>query len=330
MYYPILIKSIDFPIFKAISEASETLNVHSYVIGGYVRDHMIGRKSKDVDIVTDGNGIELANLVAQKLKIKKVNIFKTFGTAMFMWDDWQIEFVGARKESYTSHSRNPIVSVGTIEEDQDRRDFTINAMAISLQKADYGFLIDPFNGSADLEKGIIRTPLDPDITFSDDPLRMMRAVRFSTQLGFEILPETLDSIKKNAHRIEIVTMERIIEELNKIVMSNIPSKGFYLLDATGLLGLIFPTFVKLKGAEFVEGKGHKDNFRHTLEVLDRIAPNTHNLWLRWSALLHDIGKPSTKRFDQQLGWTFHGHEFRGMKMVPAIFNQLRLPMNEKM
>ncbi len=325
-----LVKSIEGLVFRKISEAAALLNTDAFVIGGFVRDQFLGRVSKDLDIVTSGDGIELANKAAELLKVKKVSVFKTFGTAMFMYNDWQVEFVGARKESYNPDSRNPDVSPGTIKDDQNRRDFTINALAISLQKSDYGQLIDPFDGVNDLNLKIIRTPTDPDITFADDPLRMMRAIRFAAQLNFKILPETLEAITRNASRISIITMERISDELNKIVMTEKPSVGFYLLDETGLLDLIFPVFTALKGAEFVDGKGHKDNFKHTLEVLDRIAPNTDNLWLRWSALLHDIAKPATRRFDPQTGWTFHSHEFKGMKMIPAIFAQLRLPLNEKM
>ena len=325
-----LVKSIEGLVFRKISEAAALLNTDAFVIGGFVRDQFLGRESKDMDIVTSGDGIELANKAAELLKVKKVSIFKTFGTAMFMYNDWQVEFVGARKESYNPDSRNPDVSPGTIKDDQNRRDFTINALAISLQKADYGQLIDPFDGVNDLNLKIIRTPTDPDITFADDPLRMMRAIRFAAQLNFKILPETLEAITRNASRISIITMERVSDELNKIVMTEKPSVGFYLLDETGLLDLIFPVFTALKGAEFVDGKGHKDNFKHTLEVLDRIAPNTDNQWLRWSALLHDIAKPVTRRFDPQTGWTFHSHEFKGMKMIPAIFAQLRLPLNEKM
>jgi len=326
----VLAESVESLLFKKIAEAATLLHTDAFVIGGFVRDQLLGRASKDVDIVTSGDGIELATKVAELLKVKKVSVFKTFGTAMFMHHDWQIEFVGARKESYSSDSRNPQVMPGTIKDDQDRRDFTINALAISLQKDDFGQLIDPFNGVEDLNLKIIRTPLNPDITFTDDPLRMMRAIRFAAQLNFQILPETLEAITRNASRISIITMERISDELNKIVMTEKPSFGFYLLDKTGLLELIFPVFTALKGAEYVDGKGHKDNFRHTLEVLDRIAPNTDNLWLRWSALLHDIAKPVTRRFDSQTGWTFHGHEFKGMKMIPSIFTQLRLPLNEKM
>jgi poly(A) polymerase len=325
-----LVKSVEGPVFKKIAEAATLLNTDAYVIGGFVRDLLLDRPSKDIDVVTSGDGIELDGIVAELLKIKKVSVFKTFGTAMFMYHDWQVEFVGARKESYNSNSRNPEVAPGTIADDQNRRDFTINALAISLQQVDFGQLIDPFHGVNDLNSKIIRTPLDPDITFADDPLRMMRAIRFAAQLDFRILPETLDAITRNAHRISIISMERISEELNKIILTKKPSVGFYLLDETGLLNLIFPVFTALKGAEYVEGKGHKDNFKHTLEVLDRIAPNTNDLWLRWAALLHDIAKPVTRRFDQQLGWTFHGHEFKGMKMIPSIFAHLRLPLNEKM
>jgi len=325
-----LVKSVEGPVFKKIAEAATLINTDAYVIGGFVRDLILDRPSKDLDIVTSGDGIELASKVAELLKIKKVSVFKTFGTAMFMYHDWQVEFVGARKESYKSDSRNPQVLPGTIADDQNRRDFTINALAISLQKADFGQLIDPFHGVDDLNNKILRTPLDPDITFADDPLRMMRAIRFAAQLDFRILPETLDAITRNASRISIISMERVSEELNKIILTKKPSVGFYLLDKTGLLDLIFPVFTALKGAEYVEGKGHKDNFKHTLEVLDRIAPNTSDLWLRWAALLHDIAKPVTRRFDQQQGWTFHGHEFKGMKMIPSIFAHLRLPLNEKM
>lgn len=330
MEIELLSKGSGRKLFKVISEAALLLETEAFVIGGFVRDLLLERPCKDLDIVTSGDGIELANKVAELLKVKKVSVFKTFGTAMFMYHDWQVEFVGARKESYNSNSRNPLVSPGTIEDDQNRRDFTINALAISLQQGSYGKLIDPFNGVEDLHSKIIRTPLNPDVTFSDDPLRMMRAIRFASQLGFRILPETLDSISRNASRISIISMERISEELNKILLTSKPSTGFYLLDETGLLELIFPTLTALKGAEFVDGKGHKDNFRHTLEVLDRIAPNTDNLWLRWAALLHDIAKPVTRRFDPVLGWTFHGHEFKGMKMIPSIFSRMRLPLNEKM
>jgi len=325
-----LAKRVDHPLFKKISEAAAILDTQAFVIGGYVRDAILNRACKDVDIVTSGDGILLANQAADLLKVKKVSFFKTFGTAMFMYHGWQIEFVGARKESYSSDSRKPSVVPGTIEDDQDRRDFTINALAISLQADDYGRLIDPFHGIEDLERKIIRTPLDPDITFSDDPLRMIRAIRFAAQLGFGIFDETMEAISRNAVRIRIISMERVSEELNKMIMAEKPSIGFNLLDKTGLLDLVFPQLSSLKGAEFVDGKGHKDNFRHTLEVLDRIAPNTGNLWLRWAALLHDIAKPATRRFDPLTGWTFHGHEFKGMKMIPSIFSHLKLPLNEKM
>lgn len=325
-----LAKSVDHPLFKKISEAAALLDIQAFVIGGYVRDALLHRVCKDVDIVASGDGILLANQAAALLKVKKVSVFKTFGTAMFMYHGWQIEFVGARKESYSSDSRKPSVSPGTIEDDQDRRDFTINALAISLQANDYGKLIDPFHGVDDLKGKIIRTPLDPDITFSDDPLRMVRAIRFATQLGFGIIAETMEAISRNAGRIRIISMERVSEELNKMIVSEKPSIGFYLLDKTGLLDLVFPQLTALKGTEYVDGKGHKDNFMHTLEVLDRIAPNTDNLWLRWAALLHDIAKPATRRFDPLTGWTFHGHEFKGMKMIPSIFGHLKLPLNEKM
>ncbi len=317
-------------LLKVISESAQLLGTEAFVIGGFVRDSIMGRSCKDIDVVTTGNGIELAQKTADLLNVKKVSVFKTYGTAMFMYKDWQVEFVGARKESYTSDSRNPVVAPGSIEDDQNRRDFTINALALSLQPADFGQLIDPFHGVDDLNAKVIRTPLDPDITFTDDPLRMMRAIRFATQLNFTILPETFEAIKRNAERIGIISMERVSEELNKIIMSEKPSKGFYLLDEAGLLQLIFPVFTALKGAEYVDGKGHKDNFKHTLEVLDRIVPHTDNLWLRWSALLHDIAKPVTRRYDPKTGWTFHGHEFRGMKMIPSVFSHLRLPLNEKM
>ena len=317
-------------LLKVISESAQLLGTEAFVIGGFVRDSIMGRSCKDIDIVTTGNGIELAQKAAGLLGVKKVSVFKTYGTAMFMYKDWQVEFVGARKESYTSDSRNPVVAPGTIEDDQNRRDFTINALALSLQPADFGQLIDPFHGVEDLDAKMIRTPLDPDITFTDDPLRMMRAIRFATQLNFTILPETFEAIKRNAERIGIISMERISEELNKIIMSEKPSKGFYLLDEAGLLQLVFPVFTALKGAEYVDGKGHKDNFKHTLEVLDRIVPHTDNLWLRWSALLHDIAKPVTRRYDPKTGWIFHGHEFKGMKMIPSVFSHLRLPLNEKM
>jgi poly(A) polymerase len=318
-------------IFQEISKAAGQMQLETYVIGGFVRDIYLKRKSKDIDIVTVGSGIELAKKVAENLKNKpQVHIFKNFGTAMIKYKDLEIEFVGARKESYQIDSRKPVVENGTLEDDQNRRDFTINALALGLNESNFGELIDPFNGIDDLKHKIIRTPLNPDITFSDDPLRIMRAIRFSTQLGFEIQAETLQSISKNRERINIISGERIIEELNKIMMSEKPSVGFKLLEETGLLKIIFPELLQLKGVEKMNGVGHKDNFHHTLEVLDRIVPFTDNLWLRWSALLHDIAKPSTKKFVEGQGWTFHAHNFVGVKMIPGIFKRLKLPLNEKM
>ncbi len=324
-------KNLKLKIFQEISRISDINKVETYVIGGFVRDLYLNRNSKDIDIVVVGSGIELAKLVAAALRNKpQVNVFKNFGTAMIKYKDLEIEFVGARKESYQRNSRKPLVENGTLEDDQNRRDFTINALALGLNSRNYGRLVDPFNGMEDLENKVIRTPLDPDITFSDDPLRMMRAIRFSTQLGFEIQAETLQSVSKNKERINIVSGERIIDELNKIMMSDKPSVGFKLLEETGLLKIIFPELLQLKGVERVNGIGHKDNFYHTLEVLDRIAPNTDNLWLRWSALLHDIAKPVTKKYIDGQGWTFHAHNFIGVKMVPGIFKRLKLPLNEKM
>ncbi len=318
-------------IFQVISEAADSLEQETYVIGGYVRDLYLNRPSKDIDVVTVGSGIELAKEVAKRLQLRSgVNVFKNFGTAMLKYKNMEVEFVGARKESYQRNSRKPIVENGTLEDDQNRRDFTINALALGLNKSNFGFLTDPFNGLNDLQKKIIKTPLEPSITFSDDPLRMMRAIRFSTQLGFEIQPETLLAIEKNRERIKIVSAERIIEELNKIVMAPVPSIGFKLLEETGILEIIFPELVQLKGVEKVKGITHKDNFYHTLEVLDRICPNTENLWLRWSALLHDIAKPATKKFIDGQGWTFHAHNFVGVKMIPRIFRRMKLPLNEKM
>lgn len=319
------------PLFRKVAAAAAGLNVPVYVVGGYVRDIFLGRLSGDIDFVVVGDGVEVASRFASTLKgHHKVNIFRNFGTAMVNCDDYQLEFVGARRESYRPESRKPEVENGTLEDDQKRRDFTINALAISLNEKDYGTLIDPFSGLNDLENKLIRTPLEPDITFSDDPLRMMRAIRFAAQLGFSIVPETMTSIRNNRERIRIVSGERISEELNKIILSIKPSVGFRLLDEAGLLEIIFPQFIALKGAETKDGKGHKDNFYHTLEVLDRIAPNTNDLWLRWAALLHDIGKPATRRYSAETGWTFHGHEVKGSRMVPQIFRQLRLPLNEKM
>ena len=326
-----MIKKLQHNIFREISKAADQMQLETYVIGGFVRDIYLNRKSKDIDIVTVGSGIELAKKVADNLKNKpQVNVFKNFGTAMLKYKDLEIEFVGARKESYQSDSRKPVVENGTLEDDQNRRDFTINAMALGLNKSNFGELVDPFNGIDDLKNKIIRTPLEPDITFSDDPLRIMRAIRFSSQLGFEIQEETLQSISKNKERISIISGERIIDEINKIMMSEKPSVGFKLMEETGLLKIIFPELLQLKGVEKVNGIGHKDNFYHTLEVLDRIVPNTDNLWLRWSALLHDIAKPVTKKFIQGQGWTFHAHNFVGVKMIPGIFKRMKLPLNEKM
>ena len=319
------------PSFRLVSEAADELGLEAYVIGGYVRDIFLNRHSKDIDIVAVGSGIELAKAVARKLgKRTTLSVFKNFGTAQVKAGDLELEFVGARRESYSHDSRKPIVEDGTLEDDQNRRDFTINALALCLNKDRYGELIDPFGGLDDMEDLIIRTPLDPDITFSDDPLRMMRAVRFATQLGFFIDPDTFDAIIRNRERISIISKERIVDELNKIMLSPKPSIGFELLDKSGLLPLIFPELCALKGVEMIEGIGHKDNFAHTLLVLDQLSRTTDNLWLRWSAIFHDIGKPATKRFDPRLGWTFHSHNFIGEKMIPAIFRRMKLPMNEKM
>lgn len=321
----------ELEIFNIIALAAEELNIPAYVIGGFVRDKLIGRKTKDADIVCVGDGIELAHKVAQSFKPKpQVSFFKTYGTAHIRLDDLEIEFVGARKESYRPESRNPNVQPGTLEDDQLRRDFTINALAISLNKEDYGKLSDPFNGLEDLKNKIIRTPLDPERTFDDDPLRMMRAIRFASQLNFEIAPKTFEAITHHAERIKIITQERITEELNKILLSPKPSVGFDLLYKSGLLQLIFPQMVELAGAEYIDGKGHKDNFYHTLQVIDNVAAKSDDLWLRWAAVLHDIAKPATKKFEEGHGWTFHGHEVLGGRMVPKIFSKFRLPLHEKM
>lgn len=318
-------------IFKIISEAADEQAKECYVIGGYVRDIFLKRESKDIDVVVVGSGIELAEAVAQKLgKKAHLTVFKNFGTAQVKLNDLEVEFVGARKESYQRDSRKPIVEDGTLEDDQNRRDFTINAMALCLNKSRFGELVDPFNGMNDLQNFVLRTPLNPDITFSDDPLRMMRGIRFSAQLGFFLETNTFEAIARNNERISIISKERIADELNKIMMSRKPSVGFILLEKTGLLELIFPELLALKGAETKDGVGHKDNFYHTLAVLDGLCAHTDNLWLRWAALLHDIGKPRTKRFDARLGWTFHNHNFIGEKMIPEIFRRMKLPTNEKM
>ena len=318
-------------IFDKIALAAAELEMDTYAIGGFVRDKILRRPTKDMDIVCTGDGIKLAEKVAEYFTPKpQVNVFKTFGTAQIKFEDEEIEFVGARKESYSFDSRKPAVAPGTLADDQNRRDFTINALAVSLNKKDFGQLIDPFNGLKDLENKIIKTPLAPDKTFSDDPLRMMRAIRFAAQLDFVITEETLQSIKDNAGRIAIISKERIADELNKILCCQKPSIGFDLLFKTGLLQIIFPQMVALAGAEYIDGKGHKDNFYHTLQVVDNIAKNTNDLWLRWAAVLHDIAKPATKRFEEGHGWTFHGHEAVGGRMVPKIFAQLKLPQNEKM
>ncbi|MDR2358839.1 MAG: CCA tRNA nucleotidyltransferase [Prevotellaceae bacterium] len=318
-------------IFGIVSDIAMREGVKAFVIGGYVRDCFLQRSSKDIDIVVQGSGVAIAEKVAAYLKVP-VSVFKTFGTAMLRCDEMKVEFVGARRESYSADSRKPVVEDGTLEDDQRRRDFTINALAFSLQKEDYGTLVDPFNGVSDLQHGLIRTPLNPDITYSDDPLRMIRAIRFSTQLGFTIVPESLEAIRRNRERLHrpVVSLERISDELMKIMAAPAPSKGFYLLENTGLLELIIPQLTKLKGVEIIEGRGHKDNFEHTMAVLDNVAAKSDNIWLRWAALLHDIAKPATKQYDPVAGWSFHGHEFLGAKMIPAIFQHLRLPLHEKM
>jgi len=319
------------PIFSILREAANELGVPAYVIGGFVRDLLLKRDSKDIDVVCVGSGIELAKSFSNKLKTdSQVNIFKNFGTAMVKTDEFEVEFVGARKESYDRKSRKPIVEDGTLEDDQNRRDFTINALALSLQSSDFGQLIDPFNGVEDLQKKIIRTPLDPGVTYSDDPLRMMRAIRFASQLNFDIEHDSFISIEAHKDRINIVSGERIIDELNKIVLSPTPSYGFKLLYHCGLLKLIFPEFIELQGVESINGKSHKDNFYHTLQVLDNISENTDDLWLRWAAIMHDIAKPATKRFDKKQGWTFHGHEDKGARMVKPIFRRMKLPLDERM
>jgi tRNA nucleotidyltransferase (CCA-adding enzyme) len=325
-------EALQHTIFKIISKSAKELQLDAYVIGGFVRDYILKRGThKDIDIVAIGSGIKLAKQVSKNLPNNpKVQVFKTYGTAMLKFEDLEIEFVGARKESYSEDSRNPIVENGSLEDDQNRRDFTINALAFSLSENDFGELLDPFNGVSDLNNKIIRTPLNPDITYSDDPLRMLRAIRFATQLGFKIEEDSLNAITKNNERISIITKERIVTELNKILESDQPSVGFILLEKTGLLKHILPELTALKGIDEVEGQRHKDNFYHTLEVVDNISKHTDNLWLRWAALLHDIGKAPTKKFSKKVGWTFHGHEFEGSKMVYHLFKRLKMPLNDKM
>ena len=318
-------------IFKQISATADELGLECYVVGGYVRDLFLQRHSEDIDVVVVGSGIAMAKALGKRLgRGANVSVFKNFGTAQVKFHGMEVEFVGARKESYSHDSRKPVVEDGTLEDDQNRRDFTINALAVCLNAARYGELVDPFDGIADLKERVIRTPLDPDVTFSDDPLRMMRCIRFATQLNFYIDDETFEALERNRERISIISRERIADELNKIILSPVPSKGFIDLDRSGLLELIFPELVALQGVETRNGRGHKDNFYHTLEVLDNISRKTDNLWLRWAALLHDIAKPQTKRWEPKVGWTFHNHNFIGAKMVPNIFRKMKLPMNEKM
>lgn len=323
-------KYLTHPVFKVARKIVSEENLEAYVIGGFVRDLLLDRPSKDIDIVVVGSGMELAKKIAAGLRVKKVSYFKSFGTAQFVYKDLDIEFVGARKESYNRDSRKPIVEDGTLKDDQERRDFTINALALSLSDDNFGDLIDPFNGLEDLKNGILRTPLEPEKTYTDDPLRMLRAIRFANQLDFKIVPENLHAIKTHASRLEIISKERIITELNKIILCDQPSRGFKLLFSTELLHQFFPEMVALQGVETINNKSHKDNFYHTLEVLDNICKDTDNLWLRWSAIMHDIAKPVTKRFDNKVGWTFHGHEEIGARMVPKIFRRLSLPLDSKM
>lgn len=324
-------KKIDTPIFHTVGKIADEMSRECYTVGGYVRDLILNRHSKDIDFVTVGSGIEVAQAVARKFgRGANIAVFRNFGTAQVKYRGQELEFVGARRESYSHDSRKPIVEDGTLDDDLARRDFTINAMALSVNGATFGKLIDPYDGIGDIERRLIRTPLDPDITFSDDPLRMMRAVRFATQLDFEIFPETLKAIARNASRISIISKERVMDELMKIMASPRPSIGWILLDKVGLLKLIFPEFAALRGVDVVNGRGHKDNFFHTLQVLDKVASQSDNVWLRWGALLHDIGKPSTKRWDDNIGWTFHNHNFIGAKMIPRIFRNMRFPLNDKM
>jgi tRNA nucleotidyltransferase (CCA-adding enzyme) len=324
-------EAINDKLFKTISNCADQLGLDCYVIGGFVRDYFLKRKSKDVDIVVVGSGIEMAKSVSKALKItSEIKIFKTYGTAMLRYSNFEIEFVGARKESYSAKSRNPKISEGTLEDDIKRRDFTINSLAVSLNKKNYGELIDQYNGLDDIESKIIKTPLDPNVTFNDDPLRMLRAIRFASNLKFDINKNILEVITNLSSRINIITKERIVDEINKILLSEKPSYGFFLLEKTGLLNIILPEITALKGIDEIEGQTHKDNFYHTLEVLDNISKETDNLWLRWAALLHDIGKMPTKKFNSKIGWTFHGHEFEGSKMVYKIFKRLKMPLNDKM
>lgn len=339
-------KDLSNPVFKTIGEIADSLGREVYVVGGFVRDIFLQRPSKDYDFVTVGSGIELAREVAKRLGAgAHISVFPNYGTAQVKYRDLELEFVGARRESYSRESRNPVVEDGTLDDDMRRRDFTINAMAVCLNKDRFGMLVDPFNGIVDLHAGIIKTPLDPDITFSDDPLRMLRAIRFATQLhschpgeseetdrrtSFKIAPETFEAIRRNAGRMEIITRERINDELSKIMRSDKPSVGWRLLDMTGLLPYVFPSLVPLKGVEMKEGRGHKDNFYHTIQVVDNVASRSDKEWLRWAALLHDVAKPVTKRYDAKLGWTFHNHNFVGEKMIPRIFREMKLPLNEKM
>jgi tRNA nucleotidyltransferase (CCA-adding enzyme) len=319
-------------VFQTLARCADNLSLETYLVGGFVRDHLLGRgKAKDIDIVAVGSGIELAKAVQKELPgAQAVQIFKSYGTAMVNWRDISLEFVGARKESYSRDSRNPKVTEGTLEDDQNRRDFTINALAVSLNAKDKGTLIDPFNGLEDLQNGVIKTPLEPGLTYSDDPLRMLRAIRFAAQLNFKIEAQSLKAIQENAHRISIISNERIVEEIHKIMLTPQPSHGFLMLEQEGLLERILPELIQLKGIEEIEGQRHKDNFYHTLEVVDNICLHTENLWLRWAALLHDIGKAPTKKFHPKIGWTFHGHEFVGSKMVYKLFKRLKMPLNEKM
>ncbi len=323
-------QALKHPVFKVISKYIGEKNLEAYVIGGFVRDLLLENPSKDIDIVVVGDGPQLANDVAEILRVKKVSVFKTYGTAHFRYKDIDVEFVGARKESYKHDSRKPITQLGTIKDDQNRRDFTINALALSLHPSNFGELIDPFNGVEDLKKGIIRTPREPEITFKDDPLRMLRAIRFATRLDFKIDTICLEAILKQSARIDIISKERIADELNKIILTKTPSRGFKLLQSTKLLERFFPEITALQGVDVIDGKAHKDNFLHTLEVLDNICLHTDDLWLRWAAILHDIAKPPTKRFDKEIGWTFHGHEDLGARMVPKIFKNLKLPLDNKM